>query len=256
MMIGMGRLGQTCNNGGYWNPSLAVCCAPTGTPPEADPCSILNSPGFLAAQAADVGPLGPDGVPLSSPQFGSGSPTNLADIVGYPNNVQQDVITCSMSPGVTFVDSTGISVTCPAETSNENGILVSAYTYGQLAQMLAPGITAATPTDLLGNQPFALPPAAPVTAKAPAPSSPAQVTVPAAQIQAASNAPASAPASNGGGSTAAAAGSSSSSTSSTSGIDLSFLTNDSLISGVPNWGVAFAAVAALMILPSLIGGRR
>jgi hypothetical protein len=230
------------------------CCGVPGTPPEADPCSILNNPAFLAAQAADVGPIGPNGVPLSSPQFASTSPTNLADIAGYPNNVQQDVITCSMSPGVTFVDSTGISVTCPAETSNENGILVSAYTYGQLAQMLAPGITAATPTDLLGNQPFALPSAAPVTANAPAPSSPAQVTVPAAQIQAASSStPASA--SNGGGSTAADAGSSSSS-SSTSGIDLSFLTDDSLISGIPNWGVAFAAVAALMILPSLIGGRR
>ena len=242
-MIGMGRLGQTCNNGGYWNPSLAVCCAPTGTPPEADPCSILNSPGFLAAQAADVGPLGPDGVPLSSPQFGSGSPTNLADIVGYPNNVQQDVITCSMSPGVTFIDPMGVSVTCPSATSDENGILVSAYSYGQLAQMIAPGITAATPKNLIGNQPFAEPIEKPAT---PQPSTTApSTTVPANQIAAAAA-----------GSPAPAAPTSNSTATSSNSMDLSFLTDDSLISGLPNWAVAFGALAALMILPGLIGGRR
>jgi hypothetical protein len=248
MMIGIGRLGLTCPSGqqptSMYN-GTQQCCGVPGTPPEADPCSILNNPAFLAAQASDVGPIGPNGVPLSSPTFPAGSPTNLSDIASYPNNVQQDVITCSMSPGVTFVDSMGVSVTCPAETSNENGILVSAYTYGQLAQMLSGGIEAATPTDLIGNQPFAQP--IPVsTSKVPAPSSPTQPTVPASQIQNAAGSISSSTNTNTGASPLPA----------TTGVDLSFLTNDSLVSGIPNWGVAFAAIAALMILPSLIGGRR
>jgi hypothetical protein len=136
------------------------CCGAPGTPPAADPCSILNSPGFLQAQAADVGPIGPNGVPLSSPSFSTytSSPTNLADIASYPNNVQEDVQTCFTNPGASFVDSVGMQVNCPsAQTEVASGIFNSSYTYAQLAAMLAPSITPST--YLAGNAPFASAPA-------------------------------------------------------------------------------------------------
>src|ERR1700678_1260868 len=54
---GMGASGSTqatCTSPTYWNGGLNTCCAPLGTTPAADPCSILNQPGYLAAQSADV----------------------------------------------------------------------------------------------------------------------------------------------------------------------------------------------------------
>ncbi len=153
---------NSCTSPNYWNGAKQLCCAPPGTPPGADPCSILNDPGYLAAQAADVGPVGPNGVPLSSPSFADypGSPTRLADIANYPNNVQQDVQTCYTNPGATFVDSVGMTVNCPAsKTQAAAGIYVSSYPYAQLASMLAQSITPTT--NLVGNQPFAAVPSSP-----------------------------------------------------------------------------------------------
>lgn len=155
---GMGASGSTadtCTSPNYWNGSLGTCCAPLGTPPGADPCSILNNPGFIAAQAADVGPIGPNGVPLSSPTYADygSSDTNLASIASYPNNVQEDVQTCFTNPGSSFVDAVGMQVNCPAaSTQMAPGINVSSFTYAQLAAALAPSIT---PTQYLaGNAPF------------------------------------------------------------------------------------------------------
>ena len=152
---------NSCTSPNYWNGAKGICCAPPGTPAAGDPCSILNDPGYLAAQAADVGPLGPNGVPLSSPNFAAypTSPTNLADIAGYPNNVQQDVQTCYTNPGASFVDSVGMQVNCPAGKTQiapgNPGIWVSTNNYAQLASMLAPSLT--PKTALLGNSPFAQP---------------------------------------------------------------------------------------------------
>ena len=155
---GLGASGSsqaTCTDPNYWNPSINTCCAPLGTPAGQDPCSILNQPGFLAAQAADVGPLGPNGVPLSSPNFGPLSPNNLADIADLPNNVQADVMECYENPGSSFVDSVGMRVNCPAQsTQAAPGINVSAYTYAELAQLLGPSVTPSVA--LAGNSPFAV----------------------------------------------------------------------------------------------------
>lgn len=151
---GMGASGSsaaTCTAPNYWNGGLNTCCAPLGTAPGDDPCSILNQPGYLAAQAADLGPLGANGVPLSAGN-GPGA-QELAEVAGYPNNVQTDAINCWSNPGLTFTNSLGKQVTCPSASVNDNGIYVSAYTPGQLAAMLAP--TDTSPIPLVGNSPFA-----------------------------------------------------------------------------------------------------
>jgi hypothetical protein len=153
---GMGASGSTpatCTAPNYWNGGQNQCCAPLGTAPAADPCSILNQPGYLAAQASDVGPLGSNGVPLSAGN-GPGA-AELAEVAGYPNNVQTDAINCWSNPGLLFVNSMGQTVSCPAASVNDNGIMVSAYTPGQLAAMLAPTDTPST--SLVGNSPFAAP---------------------------------------------------------------------------------------------------
>jgi len=182
---GMGATGSdvnSCTPPNSWNQFKGVCCAPPGTPAAGDPCSILNDPGYLASQAADVGPIGPNGVPLSSPSFADypGSPTRLADIAQYPNNVQQDVQVCYTNPGASFVDSVGMRVNCPAQKTQiapggpgNNGIWVSSFPYSQLASMLAPSITATA--NLVGNAPFALAPSNPGEgiAKTPAAGAPA-----------------------------------------------------------------------------------
>lgn len=158
---GMGASGSdasSCTAPNYWNGSINTCCAPLGTTPAADPCSILNQPGFLAAQAADVGPLGANGVPLSAGN-GPGA-AELASIASYPNNVQTDAINCWSNPGLLYINSMGQTVSCPSASVSDNGIPVSAYTVAQLAAMLAP---TDTPSTLLaGNAPFAAPGAAPV----------------------------------------------------------------------------------------------
>jgi hypothetical protein len=160
-------LGQTCPAGQVATPQYdgsTKCCGAPGTPPAADPCSILNNPAFLAAQATDVGPLGPNGVPLSAGTGAGGA--ELAEVAGYPNSVQTAAIYCWNNPGLTYTDPFGTAITCPSPSLNEDGILVSAYSAGQLAAMLS---TQATPAGTFaGNQPFAGAPA----------SSPAPVTTP------------------------------------------------------------------------------
>lgn len=156
---GFGATGSTsasdCSSPNYWNGDIGVCCAPLGTPPGQDPCSILNNPAFIAAQANDVGPIGPNGVPLSSPNYGTASPNNLADLSGYPNNVQADVQECYENPGASFIDSVGMQVNCPTQsTLAAPGIPVSAFSYAQLASMLAGSIT--PPQYLAGNAPYAV----------------------------------------------------------------------------------------------------
>ena len=154
---GMGASGSTeasCTSPNYWDSGSGICCAPIGTPPEADPCSILNSQGFLQAQATDVGPINPaTGVPISA-GTGPGA-AELAEVAGYPNNVQTDAMNCWNNPGLTFVDAMGITINCPAPALDDNGIYVSAYSAGQLAAMLAP--TATPAVSLPGNAPFAQP---------------------------------------------------------------------------------------------------
>lgn len=154
---GMGASGSTaasCTSPNYWDDGISTCCAPVGTPAAADPCSILNQPGYLAAQAADVGPLTSSGVPISAGN-GPGA-AELAEVAGYPNQVQTDAIDCWSNPGNLFVNAMGQTISCPAASVNDNGIMVSAYTPGQIAAMLSPTDTASS--SLLGNSPGAAAP--------------------------------------------------------------------------------------------------
>lgn len=156
---GMGASGSTaltCTSPNYWNGSIGTCCAPLGTAPADDPCSILNSQAFLQAQANDVGPLNSSGVPISAGTGAGGQ--ELAEVANYPNNVQTDAIQCWNNPGATFVDSLGLTITCPSASLNQDGILVSAYSAGQLASMISAQATplAGSP-NLAGNNPYATP---------------------------------------------------------------------------------------------------
>lgn len=157
---GMGATGSdanSCTPPNSWNQFKGVCCAPPGTPPAADPCSILNDPGYLASQAADVGPLQSNGVPVSAGN-GAGA-AELAEVAGYPNSVQTAAMNCWNNPGLVYTDPFGSQIKCPAASVNMNGILVSAYSPGQLAAMLS---TQATPAEtFLGNAPFAAPVSSP-----------------------------------------------------------------------------------------------
>jgi hypothetical protein len=114
------------------------CCGAPGTPPEADPCSYINSPQYVATQQAAAaaallpGGAGPIGAAL------------LASISQYPQNVQSDALNCVSNPGLTFTDPQGFQITCPAAFTNDNGIKVSIYTPAQIAAMIA---GAATPSN-------------------------------------------------------------------------------------------------------------
>jgi hypothetical protein len=249
MMIGMGHLAQSpptnCPNGYTgWEPY--ECCAPPGTPPAADPCSILNNPAFLQAQATDLGPVGSSS--------GGVDQTILDSLAAYPNNVQVNAIQCWNNPGATFTDTMGNEVTCPSASVDMNGIYVSAYSQAQLAAMLASTAPPASAPALLGNQPYAAAPVNPGTT--PGGTVPKAAIIP--PVTGSSNPTGQSQPPAGSSNTGANVSSQSNSTSSTTSStpDLSFLTDDSLISGVPNWGVAFGALALLMVLPSLIGGHR
>jgi len=142
-----GSTPATCTSPNYWDAGEGTCCAPVGTPAAADPCSILNQPGFLAAQAADTGPI--------ASETGGVDESILESLAGYPNNIQTDAIQCWNNPGQSFTDTMGNTVQCPSASVNMNGILVSAYTQAQLAQMLTEaGVSA---PNLPGNAPYALP---------------------------------------------------------------------------------------------------
>ena len=124
-------MGQTCTNGGAWDPGLQVCCAPPGTPAMQDPCSILNNPNFIAQQNSqiqqDLATSGPIELPT------------LQALTSVPINIGNDAVYCQSNPGVTFVDSEGIKVTCPSASHTDvttGGQPMSTYTTAQLAAML------------------------------------------------------------------------------------------------------------------------
>lgn len=138
---GFGQL--TCPSGQQPTASYTgqtVCCGVPGTPPEADPCSYINSPQYVATQQqAASAALQPGGAGLLGTSI-------LQSIDQYPQNVQNDAIDCVSNPGLTFTDPMGIQVTCPSAQNDDNGIPVSIYTAAQIAAMLAPTVTPAQET--------------------------------------------------------------------------------------------------------------
>ena len=122
--------GQTPTN--MYDGSVKCCGGPT---PESDPCSYLNTPGYIASQnqvqanaiAGDAGPM---------------NAAILAQLAQYPQNVQTDALNCVSNPGSTFTDAYGMTVTCPApSTSPVPGINVSIYSPAQIAAMIAGSAT-------------------------------------------------------------------------------------------------------------------
>jgi len=245
MLMGMGL---TCPEGQQPTntPNGMQCCGVPGTSCEADPCSYCNTPQYIATQtAAAAAALQPGGAgPLGA--------SILESIASYPQNIQSDAIDCVSNPGLTFTDEEGISVTCPQAYTMDNGIPVSIYTAAQLAQMLSAAATPTTetPINVIGTSI----PAAAINVTTPNLPAVTSGTV-AAPVSTTAAGSTSSSSPSGSSSSSSTSTSGASSTSGTSTLDLSFLTDDSLISGVPNWGVAVAAIVALMLLPKLIGGR-
>lgn len=248
---GEGATQANCPNS-QWNSNLNVCCAPGdgSVPAEADPCSILNNPNYLQAQAIDVGPLQANGVPISA--GGNAGALELAEVVGYPQNVQQDAIDCWNNPGNTFVDAMGMTVNCPAAKFEQApGIFVSSYTPGQLASMLAPTVTPKVITP--GDQSNVLAANAPqVVSVTPAPAtnvlsnSAAQTSggspVTQQQINNSQNVTGNSSNGQGGGAPAPA------SDVTVGGVDITAWITQ-------NWVLLAAGAAALFILPGLMKGR-
>lgn len=240
--VGLRGLGDgpgSCSNGGSWNPGLNVCCAPPGTPALQDPCSILNNPAFIAQQNSQI----EQDIATSGPLEQS----TLLALTSVPINIGQDAVYCESNPGVTFTDASGVQITCPSPSHTDlttGGQPMSTFSEAQLAQMLNSQFGSKA-SAIVGNKPFVAP--TPVSTVQP---TQGQINSVAPTLPGGSTNSVGAAAGTTSGSTAG-----SSSTGST-GLDLSFLTNTSLISGVPNWMVGVGAVAALMILPGLIGGRR
>lgn len=235
-------LGLTCPPGqsptNMYDGSVKCCGGPT---PESDPCSYLNSAGYVATQAkAQADAIAGDAGNASA---------LLAQIAGYPMNVQNDAIRCKTNPGKTFIDDMGISVTCPSSSYSDittGGQPFSTFSIQTLAAMLAGSATPANET--LINTAGTTIPGAVIQAVVPPPGP---------VIAKTSGSPAGTPGTSptGGGSPAPAGGSTNTGGGSST-MDLSFLTNSSLINGVPNWMVGFGSLAILLILPSLLGGRR
>jgi hypothetical protein len=239
-LMSLRGFGQTCPNGGSWDSGLQVCCAPAGTPALQDPCSILNNPAFIQQQNTEVA------ADIASIPASSFEGQTLAALVAVPINIGQDAVYCQSNPGLTFVDAMGVTINCPSPSISDvttGGQPMSTYTTAQLAQMLNAKYGGAVP-ETSGDKPYVAPP---VPTVQPTQKQLQTVAPPAGNT---------APPGPAGSSDAGSSTGSTSSTSSTSGIDLSFLTNSDLISGLPNWAVAVGAIAALMILPGLIGGRR
>ena len=251
---GLGWAGEGANQAqcpsGQWNASLNVCCAPgdgTVTAME-DPCSILNNPAFIAQQNQQIAQ------DVASIPANSYEGQTMAALLAVPINIGNDAVRCQSNPGLTFVDSMGVTITCPSASHTDvttGGQPMSIYSEADLAKMLNSQYGGAAAI-LPGNAVYAPPPASTVQptqqqmkTAAPPPAG--------SSTDSASGGSSSSGSSGGSGSGSGSGGSTSSSTSS---IDLSFLTDSSLISGLPNWAVAFGAIAALMILPGLIGGRR
>jgi hypothetical protein len=254
MPVGLGQYAgagqpQSGCPSGQWNPSLNVCCAPgNGTvSAEDDPCSILNTPGYLSEQAQ---------VQQQAIEGAAGNQSGtLAELVGYSQPIQTAALNCVSNPGLKYTDEWGNQVSCPSQEVDDNGIEVSAFTAAQLAAMIQPSYaTTLLPANAFTGTTISNP----ITS-----STPVGGSVPAAAVKAVAPSAPSGPVASGSTNTSGSSGSSgSTNTSGTSNagssVDLSFLTDDSLISGIPNWGVAFGALAALMILPGIINsiGRR
>jgi hypothetical protein len=245
---GLGWAGEGANQAqcpsGQWNPSLNVCCGPgdgTVTAME-DPCSILNNPAFIAQQNSQIQQDIATAGPLEQ--------STLLALTSVPINIGNDAVRCQSNPGLTFVDSMGVTITCPSASHSDvttGGQPMSTYSEVQLAQMLNSqygGTAVVAP----GDAAYVTPPTSTVQ--------PTQQQMQTAAPPAGSSAPAGSSPGSTSGSTPGSGSGSTTSASSSSSIDLSFLTDSSLISGLPNWAVAFGAIAALMILPGLIGGRR
>lgn len=123
--------GMTC---GPVTGGEAYCCCGDPSDPNysayADPCSYQNTVA----------------------QYSAPPPSDNADanaLLSYPNNIAMDAYACFASPGVSFVDEAGVSITCPSATEpSPAGGVQSAYTVQQLAAMLNGGVvsplTAAT----------------------------------------------------------------------------------------------------------------
>jgi hypothetical protein len=242
---GLGDGPGSCSNGGSWDQYLNVCCGPPGTPAMQDPCSILNNPAFIAQQNAEISQDIATAGPIEQP--------TLEALTSVPINIGNDAVYCQSNPGITFVDSMGVTITCPSASHTDvttGGQPMSTYTTAQLASMLNAQYGSQSP-NTSGNA------AAVITAPAKVQPTQQQLSTvtPAVPVG-----PSTSPISTSGATSTSGAASTgsngSTSTASSSGIDLSFLTDTSLISGVPNWIVGFGAIAALIILPGLIGGRR
>jgi len=237
-------MGQTCTNGGAWDPGLQVCCAPVGTPPMQDPCSILNNPGFIAQQkqqiAQDVA-----GIPASSYEG-----QTLAALLAVPVNIGNDAVICQSNPGRTFVDSEGITINCPAPSHTDvttAGQPMSTYSTAQLAAMLNSQYGGQSPKTPGNVSP--IPPNTSVAAWAASAANPAnQQIISTPKVITFDGGPSSSGASSGGSSS----GGSTSGGSSTAGADLisqitGDLSNSVTVGGMslPVWGLAAAALAAL-----------
>ena len=129
---GLGDAQSTCPPG-YWNANLGVCCGQPGTPASQDPCSILNNPGFIAQQNAQIA------ADVASIPASSFEGQTLQALLGVPNNIGNDAVRCQSNPGATFIDEAGVTVTCPAAAHSDvttGGQPMSNYTTAQLAAML------------------------------------------------------------------------------------------------------------------------
>jgi hypothetical protein len=144
-------MGQVCTNGGAWDPGLKVCCAPPGTPPMQDPCSILNNPAFLAQQNAEIAQDIATSGPLEQP--------TLQALTGVPINIGNDAVYCQSNPGATFVDSEGIQITCPSASHTDvttGGQPMSTLSLAQLAAQLNAAYGSRSPVNP-GNAPYVAP---------------------------------------------------------------------------------------------------
>ena len=225
-----------------------------------DPCSILNNPAFIAQQNNQIQQ------DLASLPVGSFEYQTLQALTSVPINIGNDAVYCESNPGVTFTDSMGVKVTCPSPSHTDvttGGQPMSTYTEAQLAQILNSQY-GATAVVMPGNAAYHPPPATVqptqgqlnTVAPGPVGSTGSGASGGSSSSGGASGGATGSAAPGGSTGSPAPGGSTGSGSTSSSGVDLSFLTNSTLITGLPNWAVAFGAIAALMILPGLIGGRR
>jgi hypothetical protein len=226
---GPAAAGVTC--GAEVGGEISCCCGNLNDPkysPYADPCSSEN----LVTAPADVN-LAP--IPSDNPD---------ACLSSYPDNVASDALACYATPGANFTDDMGQKISCPtASVQGPSGGQISPYTVCQIAQMISGQATPTVETQIN-------------VAGTSIPYTPPVVSIPTVQpTQAQIQAVAPGTTSAGSSSPAASTAGSNTSTNSTSSTNSDVLTDDSLISGVPNWAVGLGAVAALLLVMNM-GGHR